>query len=49
MIALNLGRKDHVHEELQQIAERVNRLSQEINTVALKIRESEQSLAGGAR
>lgn len=37
------------HEELQQIAQRVNRLSQEINTVALEIRESEQSLAGGAR
>lgn len=37
------------HKELQQIAQRVNRLSQEINTVALEIRESEQSLAGGAR
>lgn len=36
------------HEELQQIAQRVNRLSQEINTVALEIRESE-ALAGGAR
>lgn len=36
------------HKELQQIAERVNRLSQEINTVALEIRESEQALAGGA-
>ena len=29
------------HEELRQIAERVNRLSQEINTVALSIKESE--------
>lgn len=36
------------HEELCAIAERVNRLSHEINTVALQIRESEQRIAGCA-
>lgn len=34
------------HEELQQIAQRVNRLSQEINTVALEIKESELATGG---
>jgi len=37
------------HEELRQIAERVNRLSQEINTVALEIKQSEPALAGDTR
>lgn len=38
------------HEELKQIAERVNKLSHEINTVAQEIRQSEQRIAtpGGA-